>query len=147
MNAKLNRTNGILSKLHHYVPKKTMLSVYYALFYSHMTYGSLVWSLTTQKKLDSVFRLQKKSIRIINFANFNQRTNPLFLDDRIIKFPDVIKLNQLMLVQQFNNKTLPGELENLMEHIANIHNHCTRSSSNSGLHPSNHPSNFIYELW
>ena len=60
MNAKLSRTNGILSKLRHYVPKKTMLSVYYALFYSHMTYGSLVWSLTTQKYLDSVFRLQKK---------------------------------------------------------------------------------------
>ena len=61
MNAKLSRTNGILSKLRHYVPKKkTMLSVYYALFYSHMTYGSLVWSLTTQKNLDSVFRLQKK---------------------------------------------------------------------------------------
>ena len=77
--------------------------------------------LTTQKNLDSVFRLQKKSIRIINFATFNQHTNPLFLDDRIIKFPDVIKLNQLMLVQQFNNKTLPRELENLMEHIANIH--------------------------
>ena len=75
----------------------------------------------------------KKSIRIINFATFNQHTNPLFLDDRIIKFPDVIKLNQLMLVQQFNNKTLPHELENLMEHIANIHNHCTHSSSNSGL--------------
>ena len=50
MNAKLSRTNGILSKLRHYVPKKTMLSVYYALFYSHITYGSFVWSLTTSKK-------------------------------------------------------------------------------------------------
>ena len=60
MNAKLSRTNGILSNLRHYVPKKTMLSVYYALFYSHTTYGSLVWSLTTQKNLDSIFMLQKK---------------------------------------------------------------------------------------
>ena len=60
MNAKLSRTNGILSKLRHYVPKKTMLSVYYALFYSHMTYGSLVWSLTTQKSLDSIFVTKKK---------------------------------------------------------------------------------------
>ena len=59
INAKLSRTNGILSKLHRYVPKMTW-SVYYALFYSHMTYGSLVWSLTTQKNLDSIFILQKK---------------------------------------------------------------------------------------
>ena len=78
MNAKLSRTNGILSKLRHYVLKKTMLSVYYALFYSHMTYGSLVWSLTTQKNLNSIFMLQKKSIRIINFATFNHRTTHYF---------------------------------------------------------------------
>ena len=75
----------------------------------------------------------KKSIRIINFATFNRHTNPLFLEDKIIKFPDIIKLNQLMLVQQFNNKTLPRQLENLMEHIANIHNHFIHTSSNTGL--------------
>ena len=28
MNAKLNRSNGILSKLRHYVPKQTLISVY-----------------------------------------------------------------------------------------------------------------------
>ena len=60
MNAKLSRINGILSKLRHYVPKQTLTSVYYAIFYSHMTYGCLVWSLTTQNNLDSIFRLQKK---------------------------------------------------------------------------------------
>ena len=53
MNAKLSRSNGILSKLRHYVPKQTLISVYYAIFYSHMKYGSLVWSLTTQNNLDS----------------------------------------------------------------------------------------------
>ena len=38
-----------------------------------------------------------------------------------------------MLVQQFNNITLPRQLGNLMEHTANIHNHFTRTSSNSDL--------------
>ena len=83
MNAKLSRSNGILSKIHHYVPKQTLISVYYAIFYSHMTYGSLVWSLTTQNNLDSIFRLQKKGIKIINFASFNEHTNSLFTADTI----------------------------------------------------------------
>ena len=133
MNAKLSRTNGIISKLRHYVPKKTMVSVYYALFYSHMTYGSLVWSLTTQNDLDNIFMLQKKCIRIINFAAFNKHTNSLFSADKIIKFPDIITLNQLMFVQQFNSKTLPYELQNLLKHTTNIHNHFTRISSKAGL--------------
>ena len=46
--------------------QKNNMSVYYALFYSHMTYGSLVLSLTTQKKPGSCLQITKKSIRIIN---------------------------------------------------------------------------------
>ena len=42
MNAKFSKTNGILSKLRHYVPKNTMLPVYYALFYCHMIWESCV---------------------------------------------------------------------------------------------------------
>ena len=143
MDAKLSRTNGILTKLRHYVPKKTMLSVYYALFYSHMTYGRLVWSLTTQKNLDSIF-VTKKSIRIINFATFNHHTNPLFLEDKIIKFPDIIKLNQLMLVQQFNNKNITTSIRKsdgaYCKHSQSFHMYFIQFWSF-------HPSNFIYELW
>ena len=38
-----------------------------------------------------------------------------------------------MFVQQFNSKTLPNELKNLLMHTSNIHSHYTRISSNSGL--------------
>ena len=41
---KLSRANGILSKLRHLTTKEILLSVYYAIFYSHMIYGCLVWS-------------------------------------------------------------------------------------------------------
>ena len=74
---KLSRANGIMSKLRQYVLKTTMLQIYYALFYSHMSYGSLVWSLTTQKNLDIIFILQKKCIRILNSVSYNGHTNPL----------------------------------------------------------------------
>ena len=60
LSKKLSRANGIISKLRHYVPKMTMLQIYCALFYSHLSYGILVWSLTTQKNLDIIFILQKK---------------------------------------------------------------------------------------
>ena len=41
---KLARADGILSKLRHYVPKKTCPSVYFSLFYSHV----VVWFGPTQ---------------------------------------------------------------------------------------------------
>ena len=50
---KLSRANGILSKLRHFTTKEILLSVYYAIFYSHMIYSCLVWSLT--KNMDTLF--------------------------------------------------------------------------------------------
>ena len=44
---KLIRANGILSKVRYYAPFKTVLQVYYAIFYSHLTYGCNVWGLTS----------------------------------------------------------------------------------------------------
>jgi hypothetical protein len=130
---KLSRANGILSKLRHFTTKETLLSVYYAIFYSHMTYGCLVWSLTTTKNIDIITILQKKCLRIINFAPFNSHTNPLFSSDNIVKFIDVIKMEQLKLVFQFKQKMLPTDLLNLFDFNSSVSSQGTRNVFNEGL--------------
>ena len=58
---KLSRSNGVMYKLRKYIPKQTLLSVYYSIFYySHLTYACQVWSLTTQHNIDTIKILQKK---------------------------------------------------------------------------------------
>ena len=61
----LSRANGILCKLRHFTTKETLLSIYYTIFYSHMTYGCLVWSLTTIKNMDSITILQKSAYKFL----------------------------------------------------------------------------------
>ena len=41
---KLNTANAILSKLRYYIDKKTLKSVYHAIFEPHLCYSSLVWT-------------------------------------------------------------------------------------------------------
>ena len=50
---KLAQTNGILSKLRHYVPQKTCISANFSLFYSLILYGSLAWQSTSKTNLNS----------------------------------------------------------------------------------------------
>ena len=40
---KLNRANSMLSKIRHFVDKPTLRSIYFAIFSSHLTYGSQIW--------------------------------------------------------------------------------------------------------
>ena len=40
----LNRANAMLSKVRHFVDKKTLKSIYHAIFESHLLYSCLVWA-------------------------------------------------------------------------------------------------------
>ena len=60
LSKKLSRTNGVLYKLRRYVPKQTIISVYYSIFYSHITYACQVWVLTSQHNINIIKVLQKK---------------------------------------------------------------------------------------
>ena len=64
LSIRLSKANGILSKLRHFVPHSTLISVYYAIFYSHLNYSILVWSLTTKSNLDKIDKLQKNVLEL-----------------------------------------------------------------------------------
>ena len=66
LSIKLSQTNGILSELRHFTPLSSLISVYYSLFYSAVTYGCSVWSLTKMLNINKINILHRKYISIIN---------------------------------------------------------------------------------
>ena len=63
---KLNKANAMLSKLRHVLDIKTLRSVYYAIFESHLCYASLVWAENTVS-VKRLPLLQKKSLKKMFF--------------------------------------------------------------------------------
>ena len=120
---KLSRANGILSKLRYYAPIETCLQVYYALFYSHLIYGCNIWGLTSEENLHKVEVLQRKCLRIMTFSDFRSHTNHLFTKLKILKVRDIIKSQQLKLVYEFLNNSLPTDLQHLFILSSDIHNY------------------------
>ena len=67
LSVKLSRVNGIVSKLRHNAPLDVCLQIYYALFYSDLSYGCGIWGLTTKSNIDIINNVQNRCIRIITF--------------------------------------------------------------------------------
>ena len=108
---KLNKGNGILSKLRHFIDRKTLKSIYHTIFEPHLHYSSLVWpqNLNSVKRL---FVLQKKFLRIIYFLNHNAHTSPLFRDLNVLNLPDKIALENCLFINKYFNKCLPTIFKN-----------------------------------
>ena len=77
LSKKLSRANGMLSKPRHYAPTE-LRSMYYALFSSHLNYGSQVWGQTNNIYINKISLLQKAALRIITYSNFRVHTSSLF---------------------------------------------------------------------
>ena len=107
---RLSRASGILSKLRHLAPISVCLNVYYALFYSHLNYCCNVCGITSDINLDKVYKLQKKCVRILTFSDSYSHSNPSFIDLKILKAHEVIKLQQLKLAYEYKNNLIPTDL-------------------------------------
>ena len=61
---KLKKANGILARLRHSVPKSILISVYYALFFSHLYYCIQIWG----QNVSASQSLQNAAVRIMSFC-------------------------------------------------------------------------------
>ena len=126
---KIKRSVGILSKLRHFIGTKTLINIYYALVYPFLTYGIIAWGNTYPSNLQSLYILQKKSVRIITFFKFDERSSPLFKRLNIIKLFDLVTFYIALFIFKFRNNILPPVFDSFFIPVCNIHDHCTRHAA------------------
>ena len=104
---KLNRATALLAKLRNYVHEKSLKSLYFSLFQSHINYGCLVWGFAKQSLINKIFRIQKRAIRIITCSSYKCNTSPLFHKLGILKIHDHIELCRYEFVHDWIHGRLP----------------------------------------
>jgi len=107
---KLKKANGIIAKLRYYVPRETLLSIYYALFYSHMNYCAQIWGQSVGCFVNRIKTLQNCAVRLICFADFRAPVNPLYRQLGILKFEDLVHLHNVVFTYSVYHRLLPAPL-------------------------------------
>ena len=125
---KLNKANVMLSKLRHVIDIKTLRSVYYAIFKSHLCYASLVRVQSTNS-VKRLHLLEKKSLRIMFFQSRNSRTGPLFKVSKILKSFDKTALENCIFINKYLKGLFPSIFNNWFKFSFESHSHVTRWSN------------------
>ena len=134
---KLSRAVGMLAKIRHYVPPNTLRNIYFAIFNSHLVYGSQIWSHGDNALQEKIQILQNKALRITNFKGFREPANPLYNKEEILKICDNITIQNCLLVHDHQNGQLPLAFKNFVKLNHEIHKHITRISKNHLVIPTN----------
>ena len=124
---KLNKTNAIINKLKHYLPKSVLLTLYNSLFLPYLNYGLLLWGNNSR----GIFKIQKKALRIITLAKYNSHTDPIFKQLNILKLDDISALHELKFCYKLENNMLPMYFnDRLFMKISQGHRYETRRNNN-----------------
>ena len=128
LSAKLSRANGMLAKIRHLVPTNIIRNIYYAIFSSLMTYGSIIWGQADNNYTKRITILQNKALRNITFSSPRESTNPIYHITNVLKFVDNIKLQNFLYVYDSLNRRLPTVLNNTFEPSNRKHLYPTKFS-------------------
>ena len=66
----VSRNTGVLSKLRFFLPATSMHLLYNSLILPYLNYCNIGWAYTSNSKLNALFVIQKRTIRICTFSHF-----------------------------------------------------------------------------
>jgi len=76
----VSKASGIICKLRHYIPFRSLKKVYYSLVYSHLRYAIISWGSSSFATLNTLNILHNKLLRIMAFSKFNTHVCKLYKD-------------------------------------------------------------------
>ena len=123
---KINSSIFIINKVKNFLPKIYLKTLYYSLINPYIEYGLLL-SGATQTTLKNIQTKQKKAITIINHADRNTHTNPLFRNLNIFKLTELYEHQVSKFMYRHNNSTLPKPLKEMFTTSRTIHQYNTRN--------------------
>ena len=96
--AKLSKALYFMRKSKNILSLQALRSLYFALFHSHLLYCITITGCATKTRLDKIKILQKKPIRLISGANYNDHTEELFLNLNILQFEKLLQQSRLIFM-------------------------------------------------
>ena len=116
---KISSVCGVLNHIRGKISLKIAKMIYYAVAYSHFTYGNAIWSSASISNLTPLVLIQKRIIRIIARRGWIDHTLPIFKELNILTFPDICKLVTSSFVFKTLNSLLVSPIQ--FHHRQNPH--------------------------
>ena len=117
-----------------FLPSKTLLTLYNALFVPHLNYSILLWGNSSDYLLNQLRVLQKRAIRLICNAPFHEHSQPLFFQNKLLTLDDIYNYQLGIFLYKHRHSSLPNDFISFFQTNSNFHSYSTRFKD-SLLHP------------
>ena len=112
----------------HYLPIRTLRTVYNAMVYPYLSYCNVVWASIYPSRLDALHKVQKKIIRIITLSKYQQESRQLFISLQLLNIYELHSYQLGLFIYSYTTGSLASAFSNYFSLNNTIRQHYTRSS-------------------
>ena len=123
---KITKGTGILEKEKKYINLSTLVTLYHSFIYPYLTYCLEVWGGAGDVYLLSLFKLQKRVVRIMTSLPHRAHTESIFLDLKLLNIYQLYKQKIVLFMFKYIRGCLPKLFNNYYIRNVDIHSHVTR---------------------
>ena len=116
---KVLNTSFLINRSKRNLPIRARVMLYNGLIRPLLEYGINVYSSCCNSNLKPLETLQKKIIRVITGAKYNEPSDPLFQKMKLLNFKDLQLLNKLKMGYQVYHKQVPMTISEDFPHVNN----------------------------
>ena len=125
ISTRISRNIGVMGRTKSFLSSNELLVLYNTLIIPHLNYCAVIWGSAYQSKLRRIIILQKRAVRIIDHKPHLFHTAQLFVKFNILKMPDLVVQQNIVILLAFLNNTLPSLISKLFSRKRPLH---TRAS-------------------
>ena len=97
---------GLIAVSRLYVPRELLMQIYFGQFYSHVDYGCQLWG-QNENAIEQTVTIQKKAIRLLSLAHYQEKSSPLFKNLNLLKLSDIVKQSNIIFTHNSINSNTP----------------------------------------
>ena len=117
---RLQKSNAILAKTRHYVPKPVLRNIYFAHIQPHIDYGLSVWGNALKTHIKPVLNAQRKAVRLLAFQpKKSTGLNTHFTENKILSLRSCFQYKSGQLLWKAWHDLLPHNINNLYTKLGN----------------------------
>jgi hypothetical protein len=110
---KIARGIGIINKARKSLSMPTLVTLYNSIVYPHLIYCIETWGSAAQIYINSLFKVQKKCVRIIKSVSYRANSIPIFKDLKILPLEYIYKSRMLIFMYKFTKGMLPTVFDDI----------------------------------
>ena len=128
---KIAKNVSVMYRVRHLLTNTTLYNLYCTLILPYLNYCCEAWGNTYKSRIQPLYIIQKKAIRICGNVDYRSHTRPLFYHWKTLGLYDIVHFNSMVFMFKVYAKLLPTNLLSFFKKVNDSHNYNTRNNNNN----------------